>query len=363
MGHSTSGRPAPGLSTPGRTTPVGRRIPTTAERIGGSAPTQRPLGARADATSRPPWTGVREVEVTVTGGPLGRDGRPLSPSARRMYQRRRRTMLLAFLLVSAVVLVVTQVTGHNRTTPTVGAPVPTSVGTTAPAVSAPAASPAKAPVAPTRAAQAPAASDDATAGAKPSVKAPSKAPSTALDRFSYVSSAGPILGTTGPVRRFRVAVEDSTGQGGADFAHTIDRVLGDPRSWIAAEQFRLVRVPGTSDAEFTVFLASAKTSETMCAAGGLSTAAYTSCRLPGQVIINLDRWKNAIPNYGAPLDIYQAYAINHEVGHQLGHGHELCPGAGLPAPVMQQQTYGLKGCVANPWPYVDGKRYAGKPVG
>jgi hypothetical protein len=181
--------------------------------------------------------------------------------------------------------------------------------------------------------------------------------------FTFVSGYGPVLGTAGTLRRFKVAVETTIGQGdGGDFADEIDRTLGDPRSWIASRQLRLQRVPQTVAAEFTIYLASARTSERMCAAGGLATDGYTSCRLPGRVIINADRWQEAVPDYDAPISTYRAYAINHEVGHQLGHGHEACPGKGRPAPVMQQQTYGLKGCVANAWPYVDGKRYAGAPI-
>jgi hypothetical protein len=182
-------------------------------------------------------------------------------------------------------------------------------------------------------------------------------------RFAYAKGYGPVLGTTGKIHRFRVAVEKPIRSGAdTDFADEVNRTLGDKRSWIAGHRYRLQRVPNSAHAEFTVYLASASTSERMCRAGGLDTRGYTSCRLPGQVILNDARWETSIPGYGAPLATYRAYAVNHEVGHQLGHSHEACPGKGRPAPVMQQQTFGLKGCVANPWPYIDGKRYTGPPA-
>ena len=181
--------------------------------------------------------------------------------------------------------------------------------------------------------------------------------------FEYVGGAGPTLGSAGPIHRFHLAVEKPAAPTvAADFAAEVDRTLGDRRSWIAGRRFRFQRVPQAERAEFTIFLASARTSERMCRAGGLETGAYTSCRLPQKVIINDDRWEGAVRGYGAPLDTYRAYAINHEVGHQLGHGHEACPGKGRRAPVMMQQTLGLKGCLANSWPYLNGKRYAGPPT-
>jgi hypothetical protein len=182
-------------------------------------------------------------------------------------------------------------------------------------------------------------------------------------QFAYVNGFGPVLGRTGPIHRFRVAVEKpSPADVGADFAHEVDRTLGDGRSWIASGRFRLQRVPTSASAEFTVYLASPKTSERMCSTGGLETGGYTSCRLPRKVIINDARWDGAVRDYRAPVSTYREYAVNHEVGHQLGHGHEACPGKGRPAPVMMQQTFGLKGCVANAWPYRNGKRYTGPPT-
>jgi hypothetical protein len=199
---------------------------------------------------------------------------------------------------------------------------------------------------------APAAASQASPEAiKPTKTARAKNSAGTSGSFSYLTTYGPVLGSAGPIRRFHVGVEKPAAAPAA-FAAEIDRALGDHRSWIAARRFRLRRVPSAEHAEFTIYLASARTSERMCrAGGGLETGGYTSCRVPRQVIINDDRWESAIRGYGAPLATYRAYAINHEVGHQLGHGHQPCPGKGRLAPVMMQQTFGLKGCVANPWPY------------
>jgi uncharacterized protein DUF3152 len=219
------------------------------------------------------------------------------------------------------------------------------------------------------------------AGPRPSVAAPAEhvappvprvepTPSAAArpeagtsGQFAYVNGFGPVLGRAGPIHRFKVAVErPSPAQAGADFAHAVDRTLGDGRSWIASGRLRLQRVPGGASAEFTVYLASPKTSQRICSTGGLETGGYTSCRLLRKVIINDARWDGAVRDYRAPISTYRQYAINHEVGHQLGHGHEACPGKGRPAPVMMQQTLGLKGCVANAWPYRNGERYTGPSI-
>jgi hypothetical protein len=184
-----------------------------------------------------------------------------------------------------------------------------------------------------------------------------------LGTFTYATGEGPVFGTSGTLQRYRVAVEDGTDIAADAFAAAVDSVLGDARSWIGGNNVRLQRVAGTASATFTIYLATPVTSEHMCAEGGLDTQAFTNCRLgTNKVVINLARWLTAVPDYGADLDVYRAYAINHEVGHQLGYNHELCPGPGEPAPVMQQQTYGLQGCVANAWPYLAGTRYRGPPA-
>lgn len=188
---------------------------------------------------------------------------------------------------------------------------------------------------------------------------------TAFGRWQYPNGIGSILGTAGPLLRYRVAVQQTLPVAVAEFTSLVDSTLGDPRSWIAGRDVRLQRVPAASVHDFTVYLATPATADELCRQGGLDIrengVPYTSCRTGDLVVINADRYLNGVPDYGAPLTEYRRYMINHEVGHRLGNGHVLCPAAGLAAPVMEQQTLGLQGCVANSWPYIDGKRYSGPP--
>lgn len=194
-------------------------------------------------------------------------------------------------------------------------------------------------------------------------------PSTGSGSFVYATGRGSVFGRAGQLRRYRVAVERGSDEDVDEFATIVDATLADPGSWIGSGRLRLQRVAGASSYDFTIYLVTAGTARQMCAAAGVDIRVngrpYTSCRTFGKVIINLDRWRRSVPHYVAakvPLEVYRQYVINHEVGHELGYQHQRCPGKGRRAPVMMQQTLFLDGCVANPWPYVRGRRYSGPPL-
>jgi hypothetical protein len=200
--------------------------------------------------------------------------------------------------------------------------------------------------------------ENVTTTLSPSVlQLPGAVPARGSGSFTYASGRGPVLGTKGLLRRFRVAVERGSGADPAEFAAQVEAILGDPRSWVGGGALRLQRVGGADPADFTVHLATRDTTAAMCARGGtnirIGGRPYTSCRTVGKAIINLDRWRLSAKPYLAakvPLASYRQYVINHEVGHELGHRHQGCPKAGGPAPVMVQQTLTVRGCKPYPWP-------------
>jgi hypothetical protein len=145
---------------------------------------------------------------------------------------------------------------------------------------------------------------------------------------------------------YRIEVERGLPFATDAFARAVDRTLADPRSWPKRTGQPMVRVDG--EADLRVVLASPRTTDRLCAP--LSTKGKVSCRNGDDVVINAWRWANGAASYAGDVAAYRIYVVNHEVGHGLGRGHVPCTGKGDPAPVMLQQTLGLHGCFANPWP-------------
>jgi hypothetical protein len=146
------------------------------------------------------------------------------------------------------------------------------------------------------------------------------------------------------------------------FQKLVVQTLSDPRSW-SGHGVAVQRVDSGPIA-FHVSLVSSMTVRNLC---GYTIKVETSCYAPSgptsnvnRVVFNVARWVRGSTAYVGDLAAYRVYMINHEDGHAMGHlhAHQCLPG-GL-APVMMQQTFGLRSaasgkmCGANPWPYPPG---------
>lgn len=186
-------------------------------------------------------------------------------------------------------------------------------------------------------------------------------PGDGSGRWRNAAGPGETAGRSGTLLRYRISVEEGIeGVTAEQFADEVGAVLADDRSWITGGQWRLRRAGPADRPDFTVFLATPGTRDRLCAMG---TDRYTSCRNGDSVVLNIARWTHGVPHWREPLTEYRAYLINHEIGHRLFQGHELCPEPGGPAPVMQQQTLGLHGCTPNAWPYPNGRDRLAGPSG
>ncbi|MFI5607027.1 DUF3152 domain-containing protein [Amycolatopsis sp. NPDC051903] len=205
---------------------------------------------------------------------------------------------------------------------------------------------------------------------------------TGQGQWHVVPGSGPKIGT-GRLHRYTVEVEngiDPAAYAGDDsFATAVQGFLSDAKSWTADGKIALQRVDSSvPDPDFRVSLTTPDTTHRADACG-FSIKHEASCyrRSMHRVLINLSRWVRGAKAYGANLTAYREYAINHEVGHALGHSHVGCAGTGEPAPVMMQQTFGVaddyvaglnnvpggdqgaipvdhRVCVTNPWPFPQG---------
>jgi len=168
------------------------------------------------------------------------------------------------------------------------------------------------------------------------------------DRFVPAPGRSAVTGT-GPLRTYVVEVEEGIPVEAAELAAAVDATLADPRGWTSPGGVSLQRVGPEDAPSFRVRLATPATVDAHCAP--LRTNGVFSCRQGAEVMINARRWFEGAAESRLSLADYRHYVISHEVGHALGHGHVGCPAPGAVAPVMMQQTKGLDGCAANPWPY------------
>jgi hypothetical protein len=170
---------------------------------------------------------------------------------------------------------------------------------------------------------------------------------------------------SGPLRRYSIDVENGiTGVDLKQFQRLVVTTLADPRSW-SGHGVTLQRVD-SGPVDFRVSLTSSHTVRDYC---GYDIHVETSCfdAKNGRVVLNVSRWVRGSTAYVGDLAAYRIYMINHEDGHALGHqhAHQCLPG-GL-APVMMQQTFGLRSaatgkmCGANPWPFPPGAKGAPGP--
>ncbi|MEG3630913.1 DUF3152 domain-containing protein [Streptomyces poriticola] len=178
--------------------------------------------------------------------------------------------------------------------------------------------------------------------------------------FVTAQADGTVVGTGDRVRRYKVLVENGIEVSASAAAAEISRVLADRRGWSkdGVNSFQLV---SSGSYDFVVKIATPGTVDRICGAAGLLTRGEVNCSVGTDVVVNLKRWVLGSPQFDGPIGEYRALIVNHEVGHRIGHGHEGCPGPGQPAPAMMQQIKGLKGCVANAWPYDRHGRYLGGP--
>lgn len=200
----------------------------------------------------------------------------------------------------------------------------------------------------------PDAGTDASAdtGTAPSTSAGTPVVVTTGDgRVSALEIPGQDTGHSGRPVTFTIEAEGGLGIDLAEFAASVRQTLSDSRGWETADDLEFVAVSPEqarqgAPVEVRITLASPTLTDKLCAP--LKTGGEVSCNHNSRAVINAKRWMLGVAHYD-DLDLYRTYVINHEVGHGLWHPHEECLTPGKPAPIMLQQTLGLDGCLA--WPY------------
>jgi len=98
------------------------------------------------------------------------------------------------------------------------------------------------------------------------------------------------------------------------------------------------------DGEISIRLSSPKTIQSIC---GVSSKLSCAELRGTKIYLNSERWIYGSKKSKLSLEDYRQYMISHEMGHIIGKDHKNCPCRGCKAPIMMQQTLGIKECTPN----------------
>ena len=177
---------------------------------------------------------------------------------------------------------------------------------------------------------------------------PVRVPTSGPGSFRRAQVDLPGAARRGRVIRYTLSVERGLALDAEQQARFVQQVLDDPRSWRGSGRVRFRLVSSPQRASVRAYIATPRTTDRLCAP--LRTRGEVSCQNGNRVVLNARRWVHGAKSYGKAVQQYRRYLVNHEFGHLLGRQHVGCRGSGKRASVMMQQTKGLRGCRANPWP-------------
>ena len=164
-------------------------------------------------------------------------------------------------------------------------------------------------------------------------------------RRSIEDGTGPHLKIHFPVQktmRYTTVVDSGVVYDPRQFADEIAVYLADPDGWIS-RGLTFTYVRRASDADVVIHLTPVEKMNSMGCEAALSCAEFNG----RQIHLNATRWGAGARESKLSLKAYRQYMVTHEMGHILGYDHTRCPGKGVPAPVMLQQTMGIGACKPN----------------